>query len=76
MDAMTDKDTLDANPAREIDRPSRDEAEEAVRRMDQDPRGLLRVVADQELGPAFLADVVSEFLVAHPGVDIDVHVRP
>jgi DNA-binding transcriptional LysR family regulator len=47
------------------------EAEDAVRQMHRDPRGLLRVAAHHELGLDFLADVVSEFLLAYPRVDID-----
>jgi DNA-binding transcriptional LysR family regulator len=47
-----------------------DEAEQAVMRVDRDPRGLLRLTAPPEFASAFLSDVISEFLVAYPAVDI------
>ncbi|NJK33383.1 MAG: LysR family transcriptional regulator, partial [Deltaproteobacteria bacterium] len=37
----------------------------------EQPRGLLRLTAPYELGSAFLTDIVSEFLAAHPEVDIE-----
>lgn len=48
-----------------------DEAEQAVLFMHRDPRGLLRLTAPHEFGTAFLSDVISDYLVAHPQVDIE-----
>jgi DNA-binding transcriptional LysR family regulator len=48
-----------------------DEAEQAVMHLHRDPRGLLRVTASSELGTAFLPDMISDFLVAYPEVDIE-----
>lgn len=48
-----------------------EEAEMAVLQMDQQPRGLLRVAAPNELGTSFLSEIVAEFLAAHRGVDIE-----
>jgi DNA-binding transcriptional LysR family regulator len=47
-----------------------DEAEQAVMHMHGDPRGLLRLTAPPEFATAFLSDVISEYLVAYPEVDI------
>ncbi len=48
-----------------------DEAEQAVMHMHRDPRGLLRLTAPPEFGTAFLSEVISEYLVAYPKVDIE-----
>jgi DNA-binding transcriptional LysR family regulator len=46
-----------------------DEAEQAVMHLHRDPRGLLRLTAPPDASE-FLADVISDFLVAYPAVDI------
>ncbi|MFO7565717.1 MAG: LysR family transcriptional regulator [Enhygromyxa sp.] len=47
------------------------EAEEAVTRVDREPRGLLRISAPAQLAPGLLADVVREFLLAHREIDLE-----
>jgi len=47
------------------------EAEQAVMHMDQDPRGLLRLTAPPELASAFLSEVINEYLLAYPEVDVE-----
>lgn len=47
------------------------EAEQAVLERHRVPRGLLRITAPPEFGATLLSDLVSEFLVAHPEVDIE-----
>lgn len=46
-------------------------AEAAVTDADREPRGTLRVTATVPLGQLFLAPLVSEFLVAHPQVRVN-----
>lgn len=48
-----------------------DEAEQAVMHMHRDPRGLLRLTAPSEFASAFLSDVITDYLVAYPQVDIE-----
>ncbi len=47
------------------------EAEQAVLLAHDQPHGLLRITAPHELGAACLSDVVSEFLLEHREVDIE-----
>lgn len=48
-------------------------AEAAVSELQREPRGKLRVTTTVPLGQAFLAPMVVEFLDAHPGVEVLLH---
>jgi len=39
---------------------------------EHEPRGRLRITAPTDLGAAFVADVVSEYVAAHPSVSVEV----
>lgn len=48
-----------------------DEANDALTHVSDDVRGALRVTADPLFGEAFLADLVREFVEAHPAVEVE-----
>ncbi|TPG39073.1 LysR family transcriptional regulator [Sphingomonas koreensis] len=48
-------------------------AEEAARDSATLPVGLVRVAAPMSFGTTYLAPVIAEFLAAHPGIQIDLH---
>jgi DNA-binding transcriptional LysR family regulator len=48
-------------------------AEEAARDAATAPTGLVRMTAPMTLGLAKVAPAVAEFLIAHPGIEIDLH---
>ncbi|MBF0213611.1 MAG: LysR family transcriptional regulator [Magnetococcales bacterium] len=47
------------------------EAEQSVTHLHAEPRGLLRVSAPMSFGALHLAQIVTEFLSAHPAVELD-----
>lgn len=48
-------------------------AEEAARDAATAPTGLIRVAAPMTLGLMYLTDLIADFLAAHPGIEIDLH---
>jgi DNA-binding transcriptional LysR family regulator len=50
-----------------------DAAEAAVTDLQREPRGKLRVTTTIPLGETFLAPIVADFLDAHPGLEVFVH---
>ncbi len=48
-------------------------AESAVAELEREPRGKLRVTTTVPIGELFLAPIVSEFLEAHPAVEVMLH---
>lgn len=48
-----------------------DEANDALTHARDDVRGALRVTADPLFGEAFLAELVREFVEAHPAVEVE-----
>ncbi len=48
-------------------------AEDAVTRLQREPRGKLRVTTTVSLGQRFLGPIVAEFLEAFPGVEVLLH---
>ncbi|MES2056306.1 MAG: LysR family transcriptional regulator [Pseudomonadota bacterium] len=48
-------------------------AEEAARDAATAPTGLVRMTAPMTLGLAKVAPAIAEFLIAHPGIEIDLH---
>jgi DNA-binding transcriptional LysR family regulator len=49
-----------------------DEAEQAVRGRDSEPRGRVRVTAPEDFGQWFVAPLAAEFAAIHPGVDVEI----
>jgi DNA-binding transcriptional LysR family regulator len=48
-------------------------AEEAARDAALAPTGLIRLAAPMTLGLLYLTDLVADFIAAHPGIEIDLH---
>ena len=48
-----------------------DEAEQAVRNVGGEPQGRLRICASADIGARFLSEVVGEYLLSHPEVDVE-----